>query len=203
MLCGCKYKATIVIAQSSLVMMPDLFSMMMHRFTCLLFFVLILSGCVTSERIVVDDPNQFDSINLEAVSRTAKVVLLNGDVYLAASLQVAEDSTRFTGRRVSRNEEVQDYVVSTDEIKRILLNEATPKIGNGLAIGAATSFLFGFTIGYFVADGIGECRSRSSATCFEEAAYVGGLFGLGGGLLGGLVGAAHRRIQVYTFHLSQ
>ena len=166
-------------------------------------FIVLFTGCATKERIIVDDAYSLDALNERAGSVMTKVVLSSGEVYLVTSLEVAEDSTRFTGRRASRIEEMQDYVVSTDEIKRILLNEATPKIGNGLAIGAATSFLFGFTIGYFAADGIGDCRSRSSAACFEEAAYVGGIFGLGGGLLGGLVGAAHRRIQVYTLHLSQ
>ena len=166
-------------------------------------FIVLFTGCATKERIIVDDAYSLDALNERAGSGVTKVVLSSGEVYLVSSLQVAEDSTRFTGKRVGRTEEVRDYILSTDQIKRVRLQKVTPKIGNGMVIGVATSFSFGFAIGYIAADAIGGCRWKSGNACFEEAATVGGLFGLGGGVLGGLVGAAHRRIQVYTLHLSQ
>ena len=176
----------------------DLFSMIILRCPYLLFFVLILSGCVTSEHISVDKSNQLDTINNEAKSRSAKVVLQNGEVYLAASLQVAEDSTRFTGRRVSGIDEWEKTVFATDQIKRIRLQERTPKVGTGMVIGLAVAFPTGYTIWRESTD----CRVAGGTifgSCTADAMFLGGLFSVVGTAVGAIVGSRRAHARVFTF----
>ena len=180
-------------------MISDLFSMMARNLTYLLLFVLLCSGCVTSERIVVGDSNQFDAINIEAKSKPAKVILLNGDVYLAAALHVAEDSTRFTGRRVSGIDEWKKTVFATDQIKRIRLQERTPRVGTGMILGLAIAFPTGYTIWQESTD----CRVAGGTilgSCASDAMFLGGLFSVVGTAVGAIVGSRRAHARVFTFN---
>lgn len=169
----------------------------------LVSFVLLLSGCATQEHIFVGDSTGMDALNVQSKSASAKIVLLSSEVYWASSLEIAEDSTRFIGRRVSRSNEQKEYVIATDQIKRVRLQENALRTGRGMGVGAATGFVLGFSAAYLVSKGSG-CPGASDgnnvlSACPDEIVGVGGILGLGGGLVGAIIGSAHSRIQVYHF----
>lgn len=172
---------------------------------CRLVFclVVLLSGCATPEYFVVTDSTNIDTLNMQAASTSAKVVLLSGETYWASTLEVVDDSTRFWGRRMGQLGDLEHYVIATDQIRRVRLENRLGKGRRGFRVGAATGFIFGFSAAYAVAKGSG-CPGATDgdgvlAACPESMFVVGGIFGLGGGLLGAIIGASQRQIQVYNF----
>ncbi len=174
-----------------------------HRCRLVFCLVVLLSGCATPEYFVVTDSTNIDVLNVQAASTSAKVVLLSGETYWAATLEVVDDSTRFLGRRIGQLGDLEDYVIATDQIRRVRLESRLGNGRRGFNAGAATGFIFGFSSAYVVAKGSG-CPGATDgdgvfAACPESMFVVGGIFGLGGGLLGAVIGASQRQIQVYDF----
>ena len=168
----------------------------------LILFLIIpafLSGCVIKKQILVSDQDEVDSINQAVMNGTAIVTLDNGDVYLAQSLVVAEDSTWFQGRRRRSSGEFALLAFSTDQLKTIRLRKYKPQPGKGLLYGAITGVAFGAIV--FLADPDPPCTDYiwPFNSCLGNAAFISGLLAVGTGGIGGVIGLTRTEVKVYRF----
>ena len=158
----------------------------------LLILGLILNGCYSNKSVMGrrDTVRYLSTLNDAVHDKTARVELVNGEIFTGKSIAVRQDSTFWQDTETGLPRSVETSHIKGISIKR---RNALKGLGGGFLIGAT----IGGTLSLLI--GVDDCTGEDHF-CLERGSYVGEgavLVGVPFGLIGLLIGAGTQTSLTY------